>query len=574
MERARLVSILVLILACCGCLTGCGSHNRTADSHNTAHSVKPPPIFEEMTNSSGLHFKMKKQRHPFTIREALGHGAGLIDYDQDGLLDIVLLGPDSVRIYHNDGNWRFTDVTEKLGIRQDGFWQGIAVGDYDNDGYPDLYVCGHGCSALYHNEHGYKFREVTKEAGLESLPPNSKGDADWRSSAAFVDADQDGRLDLYVCRYVAFGPNRLQLCGEKGRQVSCTPEVYTAQKGSLYMNLGNGHFRDETEKRGLADSSGKSIGIAIGDFNGDGHIDIALANDEVAGNLFENRGRGYFRDVGMGSGTALDSAGKAHGGMGIDWGDYDNDGRLDLYITTYENEPKSLYHNLGNGSFMDNSSLIGLEDTARPWVSWGTKFLDYDNDGRLDLFLASGHVMDNVSNLGKGKEYRQPIQLLHQETNGKFIDVSSVAGSAFQTRIAGRGVCVGDLDNDGRPDLLISNIDGPPLLLRNACSSSGHWIGIKLVGKRSNRMGIGSEVHLKVGGRSQMRVCTTTGSALSAHDPRMLFGLASEKMAQSIVIQWPSGAVDTFKNVISDHYYLAAEGEKTLQKADSTVYHQ
>ncbi len=567
--RSPVLSLAAAGLALCVALTMLCSCkldlSNAAARHDGGRPVAQPVIFTDELPRSGIDFSIHQTRSPITIKESVGHGVAMIDYDGDGLPDLVFLGPDMVKVYHNDGHWHFTDVTSRMHIRQKGYWQGVAVGDYDNDGYPDLYVCGYNCSALYHNEHGHGFKEVTQEAGLQISPPDAAGNPDWRTSAAFVDVDQDGLLDLYVCRYAKFGPKTSQLCKAGGDAlVSCAPEMYTAEKGSLFMNLGHGRFRDETERRGLDAASGRGLGIAVADYNSDGWIDIALANDEVPGNLFENKGHGYFVDRSAMSGTAYDSGGKTHGGMGIDWGDIDNTGLLDLFVTTYEDEPKNLYKNMQRGVFLDISHDAGGLQSTLPWVGWGAKFVDYDGDGLLDLFTTSGHVMDNAHVLGKAKQYAQPIQLFHNIGNDKFVDVSGNAGPAFQHNLVGRAACVGDLDNEGRQDIVVSNIEGRPLLLHNVCPSANHWLGLQLVGTRSNRMGLGSEVRVKAGGLRLLRLCTTTGSVLSAHDPRVYCGLGPNATAQRVTIRWPSGKIDTFADVPADRYWIATEGRPNL----------
>jgi hypothetical protein len=568
--RLSIQSVIAVGAVCASAAQLCGCQPRRATPVNavTARAADAASaIFTDALPDSGIDFAIHQTRTPITIRESVGHGAALIDYDGDGLPDIVFLGPDAAKIYHNDGNWRFTDVTAKMGLRQPGYWQGVAVGDYDNDGYPDLYVCGYNCSALYHNAHGRRFTEVTREAGLEVGPPDAKGNPEWRTSAAFVDVNQDGKLDLFACRYAQFGPNTIQLCATPNGKVSCSPEMYKGQKGSLYMNLGGGRFRDETQARGLNTLSGRDLGIAIGDYNGDGKIDLAVANDELPGNLYANKGNGYFQDTSLSSGTAYDRVGKTHGGMGIDWGDMDNDGKLDLFLTTYEKEPKNLYKNLKDGVFLDISEQAGLMFTMAPWVGWGCKFLDYDDDGLLDIFMTSGHVMDNAEILGKGSRYRQPMQLFHNEGHDRFTEVSARAGPAFKTEIVGRAACLGDLDNDGKQDLVVTNIEGRPLLLRGVFPMQNHWLGLQLIGKQSNRMGIGSEVRAETGSLHLMQTCTTTGSVLSAHDPRVYFGLGPNATAQRVTIRWPSGKVDTFTDVAGDRYWVATEGSKTLAPA-------
>jgi hypothetical protein len=554
---------LILAAALVLFLTGCGG--RPAAPGKAPAAPPKSGLFVDMRSGSGIDFPLHMTPTPINIKQSVGHGAGFIDYDGDGLLDIVLLGPDTVKIYHNDGNWHFTDVTARLGLRQKGYWQGVAVGDYDNDGYPDLYLSGYGCSALYHNEHGQRFREVTHEAGLDVLPPDKDGNPDWRTTAAFVDVNQDGLLDLYVCRYARFGPHTSQLCNAPGgTRSSCAPEMYKGEIGSLYINLGGGRFRDETKARGMSGHSGRGLGIALADYDGDGNIDIAIANDELPGNLFHNKGHGFFEDKGIESGVAFDNSGRTHGGMGIDWGDIENTGHPCLFVTTFENEIKTLYRNIGRGTFIDISQQAGLVQGLQPYVGWGAKFLDYDRDGLLDLLVANGHVMDNVAMQGKGATYAQPMLLYHNVGNARFDRIAPEDAAPLQLNLVARALCVGDIDNDGRQDVLLSNIEGQPLLLRNACENANHWLGLQLVGVKSNRMGIGATVRVEAGGQQQARWCSATGSTLSAQDPRVYFGLGSNATVQKVTLRWPSGQVDTFNAVPADRYYTAREGASTL----------
>jgi hypothetical protein len=554
---------------------GCGLRHVAAIDKEAGPATARPGLFTDMRAGSGIDFPLHMTPTPINIEQSVGHGAALIDYDQDGLLDIVLLGPDTVKIYHNDGNWHFSDVTARMGIRQKGYWQGVAVGDYDNDGYPDLYIAGYGCSALYHNEQGKGFREVTREAGLETLPPDKDGNPDWRTTAAFVDVNQDGLLDLYVCRYARFGPKTVQLCAAPGGgRTSCAPEMYKGETGSLYINQGGGRFRDETKARGLSAHSGRGLGIAIADYDGDGNIDIAIANDELPGNLFHNKGHGFFEDKGVDSGTAFDNAGRTHGGMGIDWGDIENNGRPALFVTTFENEIKTLYRNAGQGIFIDISQQAGIVQGMQPYVGWGARFIDYDRDGLLDLAVANGHVMDNVALQGKGAQYAQPMLLYHNVGNARFERVDPADAPPLQQNLVARALCIGDIDNDGRQDILISNIEGQPLLLRNVGQNTNHWLGLQLVGTKSNRMGIGCEARVEAGSMKLLRTCSTTGSTLSAQDPRLYFGLGSSETAQKVTLRWPSGHIDTFTGVSADRYYIAKEGAAALTPVGTNIARQ
>jgi hypothetical protein len=559
-------------------------------------------LFVDEYPRSGISFVLGHGgRTPLNIRETLGHGAAMLDADGDGRLDLLFLGPDRVALYRNQGDWRFADVTAGSGLAQQGYWQGVATGDVDGDGRVDLYLCGYGVQALYRNRGGGRFADVTAASGLTA----SGGGAEvpWSTSAAFADVDGDGWLDLYVGRYVRFGPGTPQLCDtdQPGVRSVCPPKVYEPQRGVLFRNQGGRRFRDETRARGLATAHGNALGVAFGDEDGDGWPDLAVANDELPGDLFHNRGGGRFANVGAASGTAYDADGRVHAGMGVDWGDLDNDGRLDLAVTTFWGEADCLYRNDGGGLFHDVAGETELARVGRPYVGFGVKFFDLDNDGDNDLVIANGHVADNADRLRRGDRYAQPT-LLFRNDGGRFHDITAAAGPAFTRPIVGRAVCAGDLDDDGRVDLVITNLEGPPLLLRNRVPASrrdvgrvvgrptpaasrreaghsepakkageprfgraadsgggrppgeaaekgaepcGHWLEVSLSGAPPNRQAIGARVTVRAGQQLQVREVTTAGSYLSASDVRLHFGLGARGDGASaavdeITVRWPS----------------------------------
>lgn len=533
------------------------------------HSAPTDPsavLFEDVLPASGIDFAVNQTKSPLNIHETLGHGVGLIDVDGDGLLDIVLVAPDRVRLYRNLGAYRFEDMTAKSGLAQLGYWEGVAVGDIDDDGRPDLYLCGYNCSALYHNEGG-RFRDITASAGLLPLPPTSSGVGDWRTSAGFADLDGNGRLDLYVCRYAEFGPRTPQLCSDAGKpfQYSCSPDIYKPQHGLLYRNQGKNRFQDVTHASGLEASAGRALAVAFADYDGRGRLSLAIANDERPGDLFVNQGGMKFINQGEISATAYNSEGRVHGGMGADWADYDGDGKLDLFVPTYEKEIKSLYHNLGQGVFSEASVQAGLGDSMRPWVSFGCKFLDYDNDGWPDLMTASGHVLDNTAVVYPGTQLRQPTQLFHNN-RGAFTEVTNEMSASARRLMVGRGLAAGDLNNSGHIDAIVTDLDGPPLLLRNRSRDTNHWLTLKLVGTRSNRDGVGARITVEAGGQTQLLQATNGGSFLSASDPRVHIGLGAAKQIDRLRIHWPSGHEDTFNNVAANQFLRLTEGEKQLAK--------
>ncbi len=511
-------------------------------------AVAPAPaLFEDRGPSSGVDFVTRHHKVGLTILETLGHGAGLCDFDGDGNLDLILVGPDHVALYRGDGKFHFQDVTAASGLAQTGYWEGVATGDFDGDGKPDLYLCGHGCSALYRNLGGMRFQNVTREAGVDVVPPPPGGTPEWRTSAAFVDVDRDGKLDLLVARYAKFGPHTPQLCSSGDVRIACDPQNYDSQRPVFYHNLGGGRFRDETRERGFGVASGHALGIAIADYDDDGWIDIAIANDEKPGDLFHNRKNGTFEQRGPMSGTAFDSFGHVHAGMGIDWGDYDRDGRQDLFVTTFQSEEKNLYRNLGKELFADMGLRTGLSSPIQPWISWGTKFFDYDNDGWLDLMVASGHVEDQVKRVNPQTDYPQPLVLFHNQRGDTYVDVSRQAGPSFQTPIVGRALATGDIDNDGGIDVVVTNAEGPPLLLRNVAPARGHWLSIRLEDTKGNTQGIGARITVQTPHGKMVHDVSTTGSFLSASDVRAHFGLGSDTAVEGITVRWPDGKSERFR---------------------------
>ncbi len=543
------LSVLALLLAA-GAVAGCqrpplatpGPAGGAALPSTAAPGVSSPIRFREVTAEAGLHaVTLPEDPARITIVQISSGGGAFLDYDGDGKLDLLIIGRERPTLYHNDGNGHFTDVTAQAGLDVAGTWMGCATGDYDNDGRTDLVLTGYHCLRLFHNEGG-RFVDRTAESGLVADR--------WYTSAGFADVNNDGKLDLYVGAYVDFGPDKPQYCpagiDPTGKQVMapCGPEPYAAMRGRLYLNEGKGHFRDVTRQAGLESATGKTLGVAFGDYDGDGKADLYLANDRVAGDLFHNEtlrgGLPRFRSVGVTSGTAFSQEGNVQGGMGVAWGDANNDGRQDLAVGTYQNEAKCLYLNEGNGLFREASTLSGLAP-ARPYVAFGTGFFDADNDGWLDLFLANGHVLGPVERIDPRLSYPQPLQVFHNRGGGSYEDVSAGAGAIFGQRLVGRAVAFGDYDNDGRCDVLVVDVQGRPYLLHNESQTGNHWLRVRLEGSASNRDGIGARVTVRAGARDRMREATTGGSYLAAHDPRLLFGLGAATSVDSVSVRWPSG---------------------------------
>ncbi len=519
--------------------------------------------FTEVARAAGITYRWETPgKSPRNILQTMGGGCAFLDYNNDGNLDILLIGP-RLALYKGDGHGHFTDVTREAGLdRLSGSFQGCAVGDYDNDGYDDLYLSAYRGGILLHNEGGKRFQDVTTAAGIAPQP--------WGTSCTFVDVDGDGKLDLYICNYVVFGPDtQPQLCNFAGTMDACGPTYYKPEYGALYHNEGGGKFRDITtawigsRPKGRSwvgqGASGKALGVAAADFDGSGHQSLAVANDESPGDLLCNLGL-KFQNIGIASGVAFGPDGNVHGGMGIDWGDYDNDGRLDLAVATFTHEPKSVYHNRGGHVFSDDAARLGIATQTAPYVAFGVKWLDYDNDGFLDLIFANGHTQDNASQIDRTESYRQPTQLFHNLQGKRFEDVSAQAGPGLQQEIVGRGLAVGDYDNDGRIDVLIVDGAGAPLLLHNETVPVGHWLLLKLIGTKSNRDGIGALVTVEAGGKTLQRRCATDGSYLSASDGRVHVGIGAATSA-TVRMQWPSGGTDVYRNVPIDRPVTLREGD-------------
>jgi hypothetical protein len=541
-----------------------------AQSGSPAGIIVPPGKFVDVTTASGVHFQGQAYHTAKKyLIETMGSGVALFDYDNDGRLDIFFAngapltdptapgtiprktGPrDWNRLYHQKGDGTFEDVTEKAGLAGAGYDMGVAVGDFDNDGYDDLYVTGYGGNHLYHNNGAGKFADVTEASGT--------GGSGWSTSAAWVDLDNDGRLDLVVLRYLKWDFADVY-CGERreGYRAYCHPDLFQPIVPLVYHNDGNGHFTEVAAKIGL-DQPGKGLGIAIADYDRDGHTDIFVANDSMQEFLYHNKGNGTFEEVGLPSGVAVDGDGRTYAGMGIDFSDYNNDGLPDLIVTDLANQRYAIYQNNGDGTFTYSSNLNGLAGATLLHSGWGVNFLDYDNDGWKDLIIAQGHDIDNVQLNYPQLRYKEPMLLMHND--GKhLVDVSSASGEIFQQAWVGRALAAGDIWNDGRVDVVVTTNDGPAYIVRNETPTGNHWLGIKLVGHKSNRDGIGAEIKLTTSKGMQFVTVSTAASYLSSNDKRAHFGLGSDAAAQSIEIRWPSGTVQTLKNISGDRVLVVDE---------------
>jgi enediyne biosynthesis protein E4 len=536
----------------------------TAQQHSSPiTSPQPGETFVDVTQQLGVTFQYLSSRTSKKyLLETMGAGVALFDYDNDGRLDIYLVngapladptpkgtvpqktGPQYWnRLYHQKPDGTFEDITEKSGLQGAGYGMGVAVGDYDNDGYEDLYVTAYGGNKLYHNNGNGTFTDVTQKAGV--------GGSGWSTSAAWVDLDGDGFLDLVVLRYLDWDFDDIW-CGEhkEGYRAYCHPDYFKPIAPLVYHNNKDGTFTEIAQKIGLS-KPGKGLGVAIADYDRDGHIDLFVANDSMFEFLYHNKGDGNFDEVSLTAGVAVDQDGRTYAGMGVDFADYNNDGWPDIVVTDLANQRYALYQNNGDGTFTYASQNIGVGQMTLTHSGWGVRFFDYDNDGWKDLLIAQGHDLDTIELNYPNLHYREPM-LLARNTGHGFLDVSAESGSVFRLPWVARGMAVGDLDNDGRLDAVVTTNDGPAHILRNEGSTQNHWILLKLVGHTSNRDAIGASVTLVTGSGPQYATVSTAGSYLSASDKRVHFGVGQDRSIQKIEIRWPSGISQTLKDIPAD----------------------
>jgi enediyne biosynthesis protein E4 len=522
-----------------------------------------PGRFVDVTQRLGIIFQHQASHTPRKyLPETMGSGVALFDYDNDGRLDIFFvngapLGDPTAkgsipqktgakywnRLYHQGPDGTFEDVTEKAGLPGTGYGMGVAVGDYDNDGYEDLYVTAYGGNKLYHNNGDGTFSDVTAKAGV--------GGSGWSTSAAWVDLDGDGLLDLVVLRYVEWDFDEIW-CGEhkEGYRAYCHPDYFKPARPLVYHNNGDGTFKEVAEKLGFSKPA-KGLGVALADYDRDGHIDLFFANDSMVEFLYHNKGDGTFEEVGLVSEVAVDIDGRTYAGMGVDFADYNNDGWPDIVVTDLANQRYALYQNNGDGTFTYMSSRSGLAAMTLAHSGWGVRFFDFDNDGWKDLLIAQGHDLDTIELTSPNLRYREPM-LLVRNTGKGFVDVSASSGEVFKQPWVARGLATGDLDNDGRLDAVVTTNDGPAYVLHNETPTANHWLLIGLVGHKSNRDAIGASLRLVTASGEQFAMVTTASSYLSSSDKRVHFGLGKQKSVESIEIRWPSGIVQTLKNISAD----------------------
>ncbi|MGI9168074.1 MAG: CRTAC1 family protein [Pyrinomonadaceae bacterium] len=528
--------------------------------------------FVDITEQAGITFKHISSPEKRYIVESMSGGVALLDYDNDGYQDIYFVnsltvdllranGKTRSALYRNNGDGRFTDVTARAGVGDIGWGMGVAVGDYNNDGFEDLYVTCVGPNHLLKNNGNGTFSDVTKTAGV--------GDPRWSAGASFVDYDHDGRLDLFVANYVAFDFKKLpefgksRLCQYKGIPVQCGPRGLPGDGDSLYHNNGDGTFTDVTKKAGVSDPNGfYGMGVICSDFDEDGLVDIYVANDSTPSFLYHNSGDGTFKEIGFNSGTAVNENGSEQGSMGVTVGDYDHDGRFDIFKTNFDDDYNTLYHNDGRNSFTDVSYAAKIAAVSLPYVGWGTKFFDYDNDGWVDLFVANGHVYPQIPT------YLQRNFVHTNNRDGTFTELAMQLGAPFSEKRAGRGVAFGDIDNDGDVDLVLNNLDGAASVLRNDGGNGNKSVLLKLVGVKSNRGGIGARVKIVAGDLTQIDEVRSGDSYISQSDLRLHFGLEKRTRIDLIEVRWPSGVVDKVENAKMSKILTIKEGLGIIDQKD------
>jgi enediyne biosynthesis protein E4 len=524
--------------------------------------------FTDIREAAGITFKhdatMTDQKN---YLETMGNGVGWIDYDQDGLMDVYFVQSAATdwykpsrhlrsALYHNNGDGTFTDVTDKAGVGAEGLYgQGVAVGDYDNDGWPDMLVTGYGHTILYHNNGNGTFTDVTAKAGVAD-------EGKWSTSAGWFDYDKDGYLDLVITNYIKWTPQTNFWCGEHraGYRAYCHPDNYKGEPTKLYHNNHDGTFTDVSDSSGVGKPESKGMGVVLADMNNDGWPDIVIANDTWPNFLFLNNHDGTFRDVSFVSGVAASDDGRYEAGMGIDAADLDGDGWLDIYITHLAMELNRFYRNNHDESFDDDTFKSGLADTATHLSGVSAKMFDYDNDGWIDIFQANGAMLDNISLYHAEIGWKEPKLMARNLGAGKFEKVSEQLGPDFMKPTVGRGLAVADFDNDGDIDIAISNSNDYPQILRNDGGNANNWLEVMLVGTKSNRDGRGAALKLTTEGFTEYRQAEGGMSYMSAHDPRIAFGLGHRKSIESLEITWPSGIVDKLANVPINQIITVKEG--------------
>ena len=534
----------------------------------------PPLLFVDSAAKAGLTARnvfggIEKKRY---LLETTGCGVAFIDYDRDGFVDLFIVNgrrfddasqaaPTS-HLYRSNGNETFTDVTEKAGLTYSGWGQGVCIGDYDNDGYEDLFVTYYGTNKLYHNNHNGTFSDLSEKAGVAG------SDSRWNTGCAFLDYDRDGWADLFVANYVDLGldlanlplPGSGQFCQYKGIPLACGPRGLKKAVNHLYHNNRNGTFSDQSEAAGIHQTEGHyALGVLPFDFNLDGWPDIYVACDSAPSILYQNNQNGTFTDIGFSSGTSFNDDGEAQAGMGVAAADYNHDGYFDLVKTNFADDSPNLYLNTGSGAFSDRVFRSGLGQ-RRSFLGWGVLFLDYDNDGWSDILMVNGHLSAEVDLPGVESRYKQPKLLYRNRRNGTFEDLSAISGPGLTAMHSSRGAAVADIGNNGRLAVVVNEMNEPASLLTLQGSQLGHWLGIRLIGIKSNRSALGARVEVQAGNLKQVDEVRSGGSYLSQSDLRLHFGLENNRKVDRLIVHWPSGALDQLSNILADQHIIVEEG--------------
>lgn len=556
-------------------LKGFGSASIALAMERNGWTAETNPVtFVDVAGKAGITFRHDNAASPEKyLIETMGSGCGWIDYDQNGLLDLYLVNGAATRVYapkqrlrsalyRNNGDGTFTDVTEKAGVGAEGlFGMGVAVGDYDNDGYPDLLVLGYGRCILYHNNGDGTFTDVTKRAGVQNAGL-------WASSAAWFDYDNDGKLDLIIVNYVDWSPEHNFYCGDRGPGMRsyCHPDDFHGQPSTLFHNNGDGTFTDVSKSSGVGAKAGNGLGVVTFDYDNDGWQDIFVSNDHMPNYLFHNNRDGTFREVGYLAGVSVSADGQFEAGMGTDAADTTGSGRLDLIVAHLDMQLARVYQNLGDGTFEDATFRSKLSYATYHISTFGARFMDYDNDGWRDLFMANGHVLDNIEHYHSDVKYEEPKIMFRNRGHGVFENVSDKLGADFLLPRVSRGAAIADFDNDGDLDILVNNLGQAPQLLRNDGGNSNHWLQIFLIGTKSNRDGVGARVKVSAGDLVLYDQRKGGMSYQSAQDPRLHFGLGQKTNVDSIEIAWPSGMTTKLGSLKCDQILAIKEGVGIVER--------
>lgn len=529
-----------------------------------AYAAAPPKVvFRDVTAQAGIRFRHNAGKAGQKwLPETMGSGCAFLDADGDGWLDILLINSKDWKprgrrslsaLYRNNHDGTFTDITPGSGLDVETYGVGVAVADYDNDGRQDLYLTNMGPDRLLHNEGGGKFRDVTRQAGIDN--------PGFASSAAWLDYDKDGLADLFVANYVQWSPAGDLWCSLDGATKSyCTPESYKGLASKLYRNLGGGRFADVSRQAGIADPTSKSLGVAVLDYNGDGWPDIFVANDTEPNKLYRNNRNGTFTEEGVGAGVAFSEDGIARGAMGVDAADYDRSGRPHLVVGNFSNQMLGLYHNEGNSLFVDEAPRSSVGRDSLLTLAFATFFFDYDLDGWLDIFVANGHIEEEIANVQPKVTYRQPPHLFRNLGKGKFREVTREVGSDLARPMVGRGAAYGDYDRDGDLDILVTTNHGPAHLFRNDGGNANHWLTVELVGTKSNRSALGAVVRLTSRSGSQWQMVRSGSSYCSQSQLALTFGLGQDPEVTELAVEWPSGLKQTFHRLRPNQFLQITEG--------------